>query len=177
MGHEVAVTSLQILNVLNTIANGGAVMRPEVVQRIVTAKGQTLLEPKPEVMARPITPETARLMARLLSRVTEQDGTGKRARVEGYTVAGKTGTAEKPGPGGYDSDRNLASFVGFLPAEDPAISIIVTVDEPQPLHQGGQVAAPVFREIAEQAVRYLDIPPVPEQMFVVPGDPAAATDM
>jgi len=144
----------------------------------VTAKGQTLLEPKPEVMARPITPETARLMARLLSRVTDMDGTGRRARVEGYTVAGKTGTAEKPGPGGYDSDRNLASFVGFLPAEDPAISIIVTVDEPQPLHQGGQVAAPIFREIAEQAVRYLDIPPVsPEQMFFVQGETAAATDM
>lgn len=160
MGHEVAVTSLQMLGVLNTIANRGFAMKPEVVRRVVTAKGQTLLESKPEVVGRPIRPETAEVMAHLLARVTEEDGTGRRARVEGYTVAGKTGTAEKPGPGGYDHSRNMASFVGFLPAEQPEISIIVTVDEPQGRTQGGQVAAPIFSQIGEQAVRYLDIPPV-----------------
>ena len=74
-------------------------------------------------------------------------------------MAGKTGTAQKAIPGGYSDSANVASFMGFLPAENPELAIIVVVDEPQPLHTGGLVAAPVFREIAEQAVRYLDIPP------------------
>jgi cell division protein FtsI (penicillin-binding protein 3) len=162
MGHEVAVTSLQMVNAMTALANGGKLMKPLVIRRVVTAKGQTLLEPEPEVLQRPVRAETAELMSRLLTRVTE-DGTGKRARVEGFSVAGKTGTAEKPGVGGYDHTKNLASFVGFLPAERPEISIIVTFDEPQgPERTGGVVAAPVFRQIAEQAVRYLDIPPVPE---------------
>ena len=77
----------------------------------------------------------------------------------GYTVAGKTGTAQKAIAGGYSDSANVASFMGFLPAENPELAIIVTVDEPQPLHTGGLVSAPVFREIAGQAVRYLDIPP------------------
>ncbi len=173
MGHEVAVTSLQMLQAVSAVANGGVLMRPLVMKRVSTAKGEQLRTPQPEVLGRPIRPETARLMARLLTRVTE-DGTGKKARVEGYSVAGKTGTAEKPGPGGYDASRNLASFVGFLPAEDPEISIIVTFDEPHgDFRTGGVVAAPVFRAIAEQTVRYLDIPPVPETQRFSYADAAA----
>ena len=165
MGHEVAVTGLQMVNALNAIANGGILMRPQVVSRITTSRGQVIREPAPEALGRPIRPDTARTLTEMLVRVTEE-GTGKRARMEGYTVAGKTGTAEKAGPGGYDHKRNLASFIGFLPAERPALSILVTFDEPQTLTQGGQVAAPVFREIAEQAVRYLDIPPVDEARII-----------
>ena len=97
-------------------------------------------------------------MRRLLHRVTEEGGTGRRARVDGYEVAGKTGTAQKPVPGGYSDTANVASFVGFLPVEDPELGIIVVVDEPQPLHTGGVVAAPTFSRIAGQVVRCLDVP-------------------
>lgn len=165
MGHEVASTGLQMVNAINAVANGGALMKPMVVRQVTTARGQPIRTSAPEVLGRPISPEAARVLTEMLVRVTEE-GTGKRARVEGYTVAGKTGTAEKAGPGGYDHKRNLASFMGFLPAEAPELSIVVTFDEPTGLTQGGQVAAPVFREIAEQAVRYLDIPPVAEARVI-----------
>jgi cell division protein FtsI (penicillin-binding protein 3) len=159
MGHEVGVTSLQMLGMLCAIANNGFLMKPTIIQRMVDAEGRTVMEFSPEVVARPIREDTARLMQKLMSRVTEEGGTGTKGRVAGYTVAGKTGTAQKAIPGGYSDSANVASFMGFLPAENPELAIIVVVDEPQPLHTGGLVAAPVFREIAEQAVRYLDIPP------------------
>ena len=98
-------------------------------------------------------------LKKLLARVTEDGGTGVKARVEGYEVAGKTGTAQKPVNGGYSSTAYTASFLGFLPVEDPEIAMVVVVDEPQPVHLGGAVAAPVFSKIANQAVRYLDIQP------------------
>jgi cell division protein FtsI (penicillin-binding protein 3) len=170
MGHEVAVTSLQMLNAMCAIGNEGQLMKPLVVQRVVGKEGRTIMQSQPEVLARPIRPETARLMCKLLSRTTEDGGTGTKARLDGYTVAGKTGTAQKPVPGGYSDSANIASFVGFVPAENPEIGIIVVVDEPQPLHTGGAVSAPIFREIAEQAVRYLDIPPVPEERAFRFGD-------
>jgi len=99
-------------------------------------------------------------MRHLLARVTEDGGTGRRARVDGYSVAGKTGTAQKPINGHYSDTAHMASFVGFLPAEEPEIGVIVVVDEPQPYHTGGRVAGPAFSRIAGQTVRYLDIPPV-----------------
>ena len=168
MGHEVAVTSLQMLQAVNAVANGGELMKPLILKQLKTARGDVVYPQQPQAVSRPIRPETARLMARLLTKVTE-DGTGKKAQVEGYSVAGKTGTAEKPGPNGYDAKRNLASFVGFLPAENPEISIMVTFDEPHgDARTGGFVAAPVFRAIAEQAVRYLDIPPVPDEERFTP---------
>jgi cell division protein FtsI (penicillin-binding protein 3) len=144
---------------LCAIANNGFLMKPTIIQRMVDAEGRTVQEFAPEVVARPIREDTARVMQKLLVRVTEEGGTGTKARVAGYSVAGKTGTAQKAVAGGYSDSANVASFMGFLPAESPEIAIIVTVDEPQPLHTGGLVAAPVFHEIAEQAVRYLDVPP------------------
>lgn len=173
MGHEVAVTSMQMLQAVTAIANGGSLMRPLVLKEVTTARGDTVHPQSPQVLSQPIRPETARLMAKLLTKVTE-DGTGKKARVEGYSVAGKTGTAEKPGVGGYDSMRNLASFVGFFPSERPEISIMVTFDEPHgDFRTGGAVAAPVFQAIAAQAARYLDIPPVPDEERFTPVGVAA----
>lgn len=159
MGHEVAVTALQQLNSVNAIANGGFLLRPYVVKRILTEDGAVIRETRPEVLARPIRRDTAELMTRLMVRVMEQGGTGRRGAMEGYSIAGKTGTAQKPIPGGYSDRENIASFVGFLSAEDPQISMIVVFDAPQPVRTGGGVAAPVFRRIAEDVVRYLDIPP------------------
>ncbi len=158
MGHEVAVTSLQMLCLMACVANEGRLLRPSVILRVVEPRGQTLAQFSPMEVGRPIRPETARLMSRLLMRGTEPGGTGTRARVEGYTVAGKTGTAQKAIPGGYSDSANVASFMGFLPAEDPELALIVVVDEPQPLHTGGLVAAPVFSRIADQLVRYLNVP-------------------
>ncbi len=159
IGQGVAVTALQMLGAYCTIANGGVRMRPYVVKKVVGRDGSMLFEQRPTSMGAPIKPETAKLMSALLARVTEDGGTGTRARVDGYDVAGKTGTAQKPIPGGYSTTDYVASFVGFLPAERPEIGIIVVVDGPQPYHVGGLVAAPAFSEIAEKTVSYLDIVP------------------
>jgi cell division protein FtsI (penicillin-binding protein 3) len=159
IGQGVAVTALQMLGAVCAVANDGFLMRPYVVDRIARAGGKTLYENEPEILGRPVSYETARTMRRLMARVTEDGGTGRRARVDGYTVAGKTGTAQKAVNGGYSSSAHVASFVGFAPAEDPEIGVIVVVDEPEPLHTGGTVAAPAFQRILEQTLRCLDIEP------------------
>lgn len=159
IGQGVSVTALQMVNMVSAIANEGRLMKPYVVSRVLRSNGTVLINTKPEVLAQPISPETAAIMRKMLMRVTEEGGTGTRAQVEGYEVAGKTGTAQKPVNGGYSSTAYTASFVGFLPAENPEIAIVVVVDEPQPIHLGGVVAAPIFGKIANQAVRYLDILP------------------
>ncbi len=159
IGQGVAVTALQVLGVYATIANDGYLMKPYVVKRIVGGDGVELYRREPDVIRRVIKPETSAQMCRLLARVTEDGGTGRRARVEGFKVAGKTGTAQKAIRGGYSDTDYVASFVGFLPATAPEIAIVVVVDTPQPIHTGGRVAGPVFGEIADQAVRYLNLTP------------------
>lgn len=164
MGHEVMTTALQLVNMLSAIGNNGFLMKPRIVSQVRNTQGDVIYESQEEVLARPIRGETAMLMCRLLSRITETGGTGSRAQVPGYTVAGKTGTAEKVLPGGgYSKDENIASFMGLVPAEDPQLAIIVVIDAPRPERTGGRVAGPVYREIAEQAIHYLDIPPVPAE--------------
>ncbi len=161
IGQGVAVTGLQMLGVLCGIANDGVVMKPYVVKQIVDANGKIVLRNVPQPLGHPIRSDTAELMRRLLTRVTETGGTGVKAAVDGFKVAGKTGTAQKVVAGHYSETDYMASFVGFLPAENPEIGMIVVLDEPQPLHTGGTVSAPVFGEVAEQAARYLGlIPPV-----------------
>ncbi len=161
MGHEVLVTALQMISAFSTIANDGVRLRPLIVSKVVDANGFTVEEARPEPLGRPIRPETARLMRRLLARVTQPGGTGTQAALRGYLVAGKTGTAQKPDleNGGYHADQYFASFVGFLPVENPAISIIVVADNPRGAHYGGTVCAPFFRQIADRTARYLRIPP------------------
>jgi cell division protein FtsI (penicillin-binding protein 3) len=172
MGHEIGATALQVISMMSAVANNGVQMKPYVVRRIVAADGTVIQEAEPQQIGRPIKASTARLMRELLSRVTEEEeGTGTRARVEGYTVAGKTGTAQKVRPkeegGGYYSKRFYASFAGFLPAENPELSIIVVADDPGTFtesgrkinYSGGRVCGPAFREIAAYAVRYFQIAP------------------
>ena len=160
MGHEVAVTALQMLNVLCCIGNDGFLMRSHVVQKVVDKNGVVLRETKPEALARPITERTAVLMRSMLAEVTREGGTGTKAAVKGYNVAGKTGTAEKIVAGHYVKDANVSSFMGLLPAEKPQIGIIVVLDHPQPLRTGGVTAGPVFAAIAEPVAHYLDIRPL-----------------
>lgn len=162
MGHEVLVTSMQILNAISAIANDGILLRPQIIHKVVGADGQTLSSLQPEVIGRPIRAATAREMQRLLERVTQPGGTATKAAIKGYRVGGKTGTAQKVNleEGGYYRNKYIASFVGFLPVENPEISIIVVADEPTKSGQyGGTVCAPYFKEIADQTMRYLRIPP------------------
>lgn len=174
IGQGVAVTALQMVNMISAIANDGCLMRPYVIRQVQRSNGTILVDTKPELLAHPISPETAGIMKKLLARVTEDGGTGTKARVEGYEVAGKTGTAQKPVNGGYSSTAYTASFLGFLPVEDPEIAMVVVVDEPQPVHLGGAVAAPVFSKIANQAVRYLDIQPVRDNKTIARKDAVAS---
>ena len=160
IGQEIAVTPLQLLTAVSAIANEGWLMRPFLVQEISDHQGRSVWEHVPHVRRRPISPETAKTVTDLLVNVVQR-GTGKRAAVPGYRVAGKTGTAQKVDPqtGTYSSTKFVGSFVGFVPAEAPQLAILVVIDEPQGPAWGGVVAAPVFRTVAEQALRYLGVAP------------------
>jgi cell division protein FtsI (penicillin-binding protein 3) len=175
MGHEIAATALQIVSMMSAIAYNGVQMQPYLIKKVVSADGMVQEENTPQEIGRPIKPATARRMQKLLARVTEEDGTGDKARVEGYTVAGKTGTAQKINPeGGYFQKNFTSSFVGFLPVENPEIAIIVVADDPgifnengkKTRYYGGTVCAPAFREIAEFSVRYLRIAPDGNRIYV-----------
>jgi cell division protein FtsI (penicillin-binding protein 3) len=157
MGHEVMVTALQMVNLLSCLGNDGYLMRPYIVSKVEDAEGRVLSSTSPTVAARPVTERTAREMRELLLGVTGNDGTGKRARIEGYPVGGKTGTAEKIVGGHYVRNSNVASFMGMFPALEPRVAIIVVADDPTPLHGGGAVSAPVFANMALDIARYLDI--------------------
>ncbi len=159
IGQGVAVTGLQMINVYSTLANDGVMMRPYVVEKIVSASGETVFKAKPEIIGRPIRVDVARKVREMLIGVTEEGGTGKRASVPGYSVGGKTGTAQKAVPGGYSSTDYYASFVGFVPAHEPVFSVLVTVERPRPQHTGGFVSAPAFAKIATATARYLEIDP------------------
>ncbi len=156
MGHTLTVTALQMLNMICGIGNDGSLMKPHLVKKVVGKDGEILLENRPEVVAQPISVSTAKLMRNMLVEVTREGGTGTRAAVKDYTVAGKTGTAEKIKDGRYVANEKVASFMGILPAERPEIGIIVVLDNPQPMCTGSMSAAPVFAQIAESVMHHLD---------------------
>lgn len=161
-GQGTTSTPLQLAMAIATLANDGVRMRPRLVTRIEDAHGVPEQIHLPEVVERVVSPETARAVARMMVTVTEPGGTATRARIPGYLVAGKTGTAEKVKDGAYTSAR-IGSFVGFVPADDPVLAIVVVVDEPSKgSRYGGIVAAPAFAEIAAGALRELGVPPNPE---------------
>lgn len=160
IGQEVAVTAMQMTLAMCAIANDGVLMRPTVIRRIVDDKGSPIEEGKPEKVRRVVSSQTAAMMTEALKGVVTREGTAYRARIPGYTVAGKTGTAQKAIPGeGYARGKYISSFVGFVPASDPQLCIAVIVDEPRGAYYGGVVAAPVFARVAEQTLKILDIPP------------------
>jgi cell division protein FtsI (penicillin-binding protein 3) len=158
IGQGVAVNAVQMLGALNTVANGGTSVPPRLVRSVIDGEGQ---EKPTETPAgeRVVSEETAAQMRSMLASAVS-DGTGANAQVEGYTVAGKTGTARKPSQEvrGYEPGAYTGVFAGFAPAEDPRLSIIVVLDEPHPYY-GGVVAAPVFSQIAEYGLRLLGVPP------------------
>ncbi|HEX9290490.1 MAG TPA: penicillin-binding protein [Anaeromyxobacteraceae bacterium] len=161
-GQGVAATPLQITTATGAIANGGMLMRPILVRRVVDpATGAVIAQGDPTPVRRAVTRESAALLTRWLELVVaDPDGTGKRARLDGWRVAGKTGTAQKADAvtRRYSVDRRFSSFVGFAPAEAPRVVIGVFIDEPKGEVYGGEVAAPVFREVVDRALKLLGVP-------------------
>ena len=167
MGQEIGVTALQLLSAVQTIACDGTRYKPTIVKRIETADGELTPEARafnyfePDIVCQDVISEdAAKKITRAMISVTEEDGTGRRAAIPGYTVAGKTGTAQKYDPEikTYSRRKFVASFVGFVPANDPAIAVLVTFDEPKKNYYGGTVAAPVFQKICKKTLTYLKIP-------------------
>jgi cell division protein FtsI (penicillin-binding protein 3) len=165
MGHEVMATPLQMTMAMAAIANQGRLMRPLLVRQVVKESGEVVAQCGPQVRRQAISAAVAQQMTQALTAVVDgEGGTGPQARLEAYSVAGKTGTAEK-WKNGRPSDGHFASFIGFFPAEAPRLCIGVFVDEPRGgTHFGGTTAAPLFREIATQAAAYLGIPSSPSKV-------------
>ncbi len=157
-GQGVNVTAIQLAQALGAVANQGRMMPPLLVSRITDATGAMVEDHPPGEGRMVMRPEVARLLTEMLTAVTEEGGTGVDAAIPGVRVAGKTGTAQKARlhGRGYDPNRWVSSFVGFAPAERPRLAITVIIDEPfQVQHAGGSVAAPLFRRVMEQSLRYL----------------------
>ena len=155
-GQGISVTPLQMLCAINTIANEGRLMRPYIMLKRLTQDNKITVQLQPKISGWVMSPETAQTMKEILVGVTES-GSGIRARVNGYSVAGKTGTSQKALKSvGYIRGKVVNSFAGFLPAENPQISIIVVLDEPANAPLSSVSVAPMFREIAEQTMRYLN---------------------
>lgn len=163
-GHEVGVTAVQLTAAFSCIANSGVLMQPQIVKCLINEKGGVVKKFKPVKVRQVISPSTARMMTEILEGVVKQ-GTGIEASIKGYKVAGKTGTAQKLNPktNTYSESKYIASFIGFLPLDNPQITILVVLDEPQQNYWGGCVAAPVFRQVGLQVMNYLNISPSIEE--------------
>jgi cell division protein FtsI (penicillin-binding protein 3) len=159
-GQGVTATALQIATAVSAVANGGNLMKPYLVDRITDDNGAVLKQFVPQVRRRVISAKTAKLVSGMLEGVVNEGGTGTNAAVDGYRVAGKTGTAQKVDPAtrGYSAKKRTASFVGFVPLDKPRLTIFVVVDEPTTSPYGGVVAAPAFSAIAQQTLCYLKVP-------------------
>ena len=159
-GQGMTATAVQMAAAWSALANGGVLMRPYLVSKVVDPDGVVLLENRPTEVRRVVSPQSARMVVSMLESVVAKGGTATKAAMEDYRVAGKTGTAQKVDPvaGGY-SDKRIASFAGLLPAENPRAVILVIVDEPKTDVYGGTVAAPAFKEIATAAMAHLAVPP------------------
>ena len=155
IGQGEAVTAVQLAAAYATIANGGILRTPQMIQSV---DGKPVALPKGK---RIISRSTAAEVRKMLEGVVRVGGTGTEAAIDGYTLAGKTGTANKidPKTGTYSESAYIASFVGFAPANDPKLLVTVTVDEPKGGIYGGEIAAPAFQRIAQFALPYLGIPP------------------
>lgn len=158
-GQGVAVTPVQLCSAMQSIANGGVRLKPHVVKAVTDAEGNVLKRMEPEVVAQTISPKAAKEMLGILENVC-LNGTGKRARIPGYRVGGKTGTAQMVENGVYASGQYVASFLGVAPIDDPRIVVLVKIEKPHP-YWGGLVAGPVFKAVAEPALWKLGVKPDP----------------
>jgi cell division protein FtsI (penicillin-binding protein 3) len=174
MGYQVAVTPLQMAAAVSSVANGGELMEPRVVRAVVRG-GKRMPVPR-KLLRRTISASTAAELTRIMEGVVEEGGTATRARLEGYTIAGKTGTAQKLVDGRYSRSDYNTSFVGFVPSRKPAFTIIVVIDSPALNKYGGLAAAPIFQRIADAALRQYAVPPTlnaPPPILVARGEDRA----
>jgi cell division protein FtsI/penicillin-binding protein 2 len=176
MGHGVAVTRMQMMMAMCAIANNGCLMRPMLVDRLEDQDGNVVARYSPQSVRQVITPATAKRMVEALKTVVTADGTAPKAAMEHYTVAGKTGTAQKVENGTYAHDKFITSFIGFFPADNPELCISIVMDEPKEGYYGGAVAGPVFKQVAERAASYLNIRPDIEDKATAPDAVADAND-
>jgi cell division protein FtsI/penicillin-binding protein 2 len=175
MGQGIAVTRLQMTMAMCAIANSGWLMRPMLVDRLEDNDHRVMAKFTPQRVRQVIGESADKLMVKALKTVVTPEGTAAKAALEHYTVAGKTGTAQKAEHGVYAPGKYFSSFIGFFPADNPALCISVTMDEPKEGHYGGDTAAPVFKQIAERAASYLNIRPE-DGVQPVPETAAAAED-
>ena len=173
MGHEIGVTPLQMTVAMATIANGGKLITPRIVKSITTSEGKTISSLSPVALRQVISAETAKEIGDALRGVVSDRGTAAAAAIPGFTIAGKTGTAQKVDPqGGYEKGKYVVSFAGYLPAEHPEFVGLVVLDDAHTskpeLNYGGLVAGPIFARLAEKAARYLDLEPHEEIRKAIP---------
>ena len=163
MGHAVSVTPMQMHSAMAAVANDGILMKPQLVRRVFDSSGRTVVDFKPRGSQRVLQSDVSSLLTDMLVDVVGDNGTAKQAKVEGYEVAGKTGTTQKLVDGRYSNRHHVASFVGFLPADNPRVVVTVVVDEPKMkagrIGYGGSVAAPAFGKVAKEIMDYLGIRP------------------
>ncbi len=163
MGHAVAATPLQIHMAMSAVANGGALLRPQIIREVRDQQGNLVRAIAPEKRAQVLKPSVAAELAHMLHGVMQEGGTGAGFDVEGFEIAGKTGTTQKIVDGRYVNNRHVASFVGFFPASRPQVVLSVIVDDarvPGGTAYGRAVSAPAFKSVAEQLIQYLEIKPV-----------------
>lgn len=160
-GQGIAATPLQLATAMASVVNGGRMMKPFIVREIVDPQGRIVYRGQPRELRRTLSPKTSAQMRELLGKAVEEDGTGAQARIQGFLVGGKTGTAQKveEGTGRYSPTKRVSSFIGFLPLQDPELLILVVIDEPRGEVYGGVVAAPAFNRIAVKTAYYLGITP------------------
>ena len=175
IGQEVSVTALQMVAAVGAVANGGTLMQPRLVRATFDAEGREVRRFDPRAVRQVISPETARTLTRILVRVVDA-GTGHNAAIAGYEVAGKTGTAQKldPATRRYSRASGVLSFVGWVPADEPRLVMLVMLDEPKNGHWGSEAAAPIFSAIGREVLRYLEVPPRdvgPVQIVTGPVEP------
>ncbi|RJQ66292.1 MAG: penicillin-binding protein 2 [Desulfobacteraceae bacterium] len=168
-GQGLSVTALQLITAASALAHDGMLMRPYVVKAITNPDGRTVRTFAPQAVRQVVSPQSAHTVRSIMRTVITEGGTGLKADVAGYSVCGKTGTAQKvDANGNYAQNTYLASFVGFAPTERPAVAVLVIVDEPRDTHYGGLVAAPVFSRIVGETLGYLNVPSAedPDQLRV-----------
>ena len=160
-GQGIAVTPLQLAFAMASMVNGGKMMKPYLVKQVTDPEGRVVYRGEPKELRRTISPKTSKQIREILGKVVQEDGTATQARIKGFLVGGKTGTAQKVGvgTGQYSPDKRIASFVGFLPLQDPEFLILVVVDEPKGEVYGGVVAAPAFNQIAVKTAYYMGLTP------------------
>lgn len=170
-GQGVTVTAMQLVNAVAAIANDGILKKPRIVREIKNPDGSVFRRFEPETLRRAVSPVIAKQLRKMMNAATDREGTGSRAVPDGYTVCGKTGTAQiLNASGNYKNSDYYAIFVGFSPARSPELAVLVAIEAPRGKYYGGEVAAPVFEEIVRESFNYMNVPPLHASPFLIKED-------